>query len=160
MKRETPYFPPPQGGGTAAQRQGEGLSRRGKTPDRLLAYAKTMRKEPTEAEDRLWSSLRASRLGGWKFRHQVAFSADYIADFVCPTGKLIVEVDGSQHGEQVDYDASRTRFFETQGYRVLRFWNNDVLARTNAVLDAILAALTTPLPGASRLSLPPEGEGN
>jgi very-short-patch-repair endonuclease len=124
-----------------------------------LSKAKSLRANQTEAEDKLWSCLRAGRLQGLKFRRQVPFSADFVADFVCPSMKLIVEVDGSQHADQAEYDAMRTRFFEGQGYRVIRFWNNQVLGEMEAVLRAVLAATSLPLPGASRLSLPPEGEG-
>jgi very-short-patch-repair endonuclease len=138
-----------KGRGTGAKRQGEGVRGRGKTPDLLLARAKELRSKMTEAEEKLWSRLRASRLNGHKFRKQVPFSANYVADFVCPKAKLIVEADGSQHSDQAVYDAKRTRFFESQGYRVLRFWNNDILARTDAVLEVILAAIAeAPLPGA------------
>jgi adenine-specific DNA-methyltransferase len=97
-------------------------------------------------------------LQGWKFRQQVPIGP-YRADFVCPKAKLIVEVDGNHHDDQRRIDAKRTAYLEREGYRVIRFWNNDVLARTESVLDAILAALAPPLPAASRLSLPPEGEG-
>lgn len=143
----------------ATAKQGEGVTRRGKTPEELLSRAKSLRANQTDAEQKLWSCLRAGRLNGIKFRRQVPFSADYVADFVCPSAKLIVEVDGSQHADQLEYDATRTRFFESQGYRVVRFWNNQVLGEMEAVLRAVLAATSLPLPGASRLSLPPEGEG-
>jgi very-short-patch-repair endonuclease len=149
----TTAFPPSlslEGRGTAAKRQGEGVRGRGKTPELLLARAKELRINMTEAEDKLWSRLRAGRFHGLKFRKQVAFSANYIADFVCPKAKLIIEADGSQHADQVTYDTRRTLFFEAQGYRVLRFWNNDILARTESVMDAILAAVEdSPLPGAN-----------
>ncbi len=142
----------------AIAKQGEGPSRRGKTPDIFLERARAARREPTEAEDRLWSRLRASRLQGWKFRQQVPLG-QYRADFVCPSRKLIFEVDGSQHDDMRARDGQRTAFLEREGYRVVRFWNHDVLSRTDMVLEAILAALDAPLPAASRLSLPPEGEG-
>ena len=148
-----------KGRGTAAQQQGEGVTRRGKTPQDLLIRAKSLRTNQTAAEANLWSRLRAGRFHGLKFRRQVPFSADYVADFVCPSAKLIVEVDGSQHADQAAYDALRTRFFEGQGYRVIRFWNNQVLGEMDAVLRAVLAATSLPLPAASQLSLPPEGEG-
>jgi very-short-patch-repair endonuclease len=135
------------------------VTRRGKTPQALLSKAKSLRANQTEAEDKRWSRVRAGRLQGLKFRRQVPFSADFVADFVCPSAKLIVEVDGSQHADQAEYDAMRTRLFERQGYRVIRFWNNQVFGEIDAVLAAILAATSLPLPGAARLSLPPEGEG-
>ncbi len=148
-----------KGRGTAAKRQGEGVTGRGRTPPELLALARKARQEMGEAEQRLWSRLRAGRLLGWKFRRQMPF-ARFRPDFVCARAKLIVEVDGSQHAEDVARDALRTRYFEAEGYRVVRFWNDDVLRDTDKVLEAILAALAPPLPGASRLSLPPEGEGD
>ncbi len=149
-----------QGRGTGAQRQGEGPLRRGKTPDLLLQRARAMRREPTEAEAKLWSGLRAGRLNGAKFRRQVAIG-NYIADFVCPAAKLIIELDGSQHVDQQGYDARRTRFLVEQGYRVIRFWNHDVLRSWSDVLEAILQQIdvAAPLPGALRLSLSPSGRG-
>ena len=146
---------------TAAKRQGEGTAIRGVNPKLLLQRARQMRKERTEAEGKLWQRIRAGRLNELKFRNQVAFSANYIADFVCPKAKLIVELDGSQHALQVSYDAKRTQFFEQQGYRVLRFWNGDVYTNMHGVLETILAAATQrPLParGASCPS-PLQGEG-
>jgi very-short-patch-repair endonuclease len=125
-----------------------------------LDYARSLRSNQTEAEVKLWARLRAGRLNGLKFRRQIAFSADYIADFVHAKSKLIIELDGRQHVDQQSYDDRRSQFFESQGYRVIRFWNNDVFNAMDGVLEAILAAASSaPLPGASRLSLPPEGEG-
>jgi UDP-N-acetylmuramate dehydrogenase len=137
--------------------QGEGTKGRGKTPDLLLERSRQLRLEQTEAEAQLWSRLRAGRLNGLKFRRQVPIGG-YIVDFLCPAAKLVVELDGSQHAEQVGYDTRRSQYLEGEGYRVLRVWNNDVLARADAVLQAICAA-ASPLPGASRLSLSPEGRG-
>jgi very-short-patch-repair endonuclease len=91
---------------------------------------------------------------GWKFRRQHEIDR-YVADFACPDAGLIVELDGSQHGEQVIYDETRTRKLETMGYRVLRFWDNDVLTNIEGVLEVILAALASPAPHPSPL---PEGE--
>jgi very-short-patch-repair endonuclease len=125
----------------------------------LLEYARALRANQTEAEDKLWSRLRAGRLRGLKFRRQIAFSANYIADFVHSKSKLVIEVDGSQHADHSDYDNRRTAFFASQGYRVLRFWNNEVFENMDGVLTAILEAISHPLPGAAHLSLPPEGEG-
>jgi very-short-patch-repair endonuclease len=149
-----------KGRGTGAQRQGEGPRARGKTPDLLLSRARQMRHEPTEAEAKLWSGLRAGRLNGAKFRRQVPIGP-YIADFVCPAAKLIVELDGSQHADQQAYDARRTGFLVAEGYRVIRFWNHDVLGSCSDVLEAILQHLdvAAPLPGALRLSLSPSGRG-
>lgn len=110
----------------------------------MLARSRRLRGAQTDAEAKLWTRLRAGRLFGNKFKRQAVLGS-YIVDFLCPAGRLIVELDGSQHLDAATYDARRTGYLERQGYRVLRFWNNDVLARTDAVLEAILAAL--PLPG-------------
>ena len=118
-----------------------------------------MRREPTEAERRLWSALRSGRLAGWKFKRQEQIG-DYVVDFVCFRARLIVEADGSQHAESAA-DAKRDAWLQAQGFRVLRFWNNDVLANTKGVAEAILAALQTPLlPTAARRapSSPARGE--
>ena len=97
-------------------------------PPQRRANAKRMRKEMTDAERKLWACLRAHRLMGLSFRRQVPI-AGFIVDFACPDRKLIVEVDGSQHGNDADiaYDATRTRRLEQDGWTVLRFWNDDVL---------------------------------
>jgi very-short-patch-repair endonuclease len=140
-------------------KQGEGVKGRGKTSDHMLERARTLRQGQTEAEDKLWSRVRAKWLQGFKFKRQEPFSERYIADFVCPSRKLIVELDGSQHADDLAYDTLRSRFFESQGYRVVRFWNNDVFLNLDGVLDAIYAALTGPLPGPAGLSLSPRGRG-
>ena len=112
-----------------------------------------MRREPTDAERALWRVLRARRLCEWKFRRQVRIEP-YIVDFVCFSARAIVEADGSQHVESVS-DAVRDAFLQAQGFRVLRFWNTDVLTNREGVLTAILAALATPLPNPT----PARGEG-
>ena len=100
--------------------------------------ARTMRTAATPAERKLWSRLRASSLDGHKFSRQIAVGP-YIADLVCRRLKLVVEVDGGQHGG--DDDHRRTRFLEAHGYTVLRFWNVEVLQEIDGVLTTILAAL-------------------
>jgi very-short-patch-repair endonuclease len=107
------------------------------------AFAQRLRESSTDAERRLWSRLRNRRLGGFKFRRQQPLGS-YVVDFVCFEQRLIVEADGGQHAEQQGYDGVRTKFLESGGYRVLRFWNNDVLTRTEAVLEAIVTALDAP----------------
>ena len=160
VKEHFSQLPSPSGGRDSSHsEQGEGLSRRGKTPDVLLKHARQLRVDQTDAEDKLWSRLRAGRFHGLKFRRQVAFSANYVADFVHPKSKLIIELDGSQHVDQAVYDNRRTKFFEGEEYRVMRFWNNEVFKNMNGVLTDIYRAVTDPLPGAARLSLSPEGEG-
>lgn len=106
----------------------------------LLDYAKRMRSDATEAERVLWRHLRGKRFSGYKFKRQKPVGA-YIVDFVCMRCMLAIEADGGQHGDAVAYDAARTAWLESQGFQVLRFWNNDVLQRTEAVLDSILSAL-------------------
>jgi very-short-patch-repair endonuclease len=107
----------------------------------------------TDAERKLWHRLRANQLG-LKFRRQHPFE-NYIVDFVCLPAKLIVEVDGGQHQDHAGQDAQRTVILEKAGFRVLRFWNNQVLAEIDSVVEAIKLSLEThPHP-----SLPPEGEG-
>jgi very-short-patch-repair endonuclease len=154
-----------EGGARAAGVGGRGVGPY--TPDHQLharyqlmtERKKTMRREPTEAEARLWSMLRAKRLGGTKWRNQVNFEDRYIADFVCFEHCLIVEADGGQHCDN-SRDEQRDRWFEAHGFRVLRFWNNDILANSDGVASMILDALgTAPSPRSAPLSRPlPRGE--
>ncbi|WP_295529773.1 endonuclease domain-containing protein [Novosphingobium sp. Chol11] len=101
---------------------------------RLTPLARKLRKEPTEAEKRLWSRLRSEQLGV-KFTRQYPIGSA-IVDFVCRALRLAIELDGGQHADS-EADAARTRLIEAQGYRVIRFWNNDVLANTDGVLTVI-----------------------
>lgn len=104
------------------------------------SHARTLRTMPTDAEIRLWSRLRRKQLYGFRFRRQQPVGP-YIVDFFCPAAKLVIEVDGGQHAVRENEDASRTRWLEERGYRVLRFWNNEVLANTDGVIWAILESL-------------------
>lgn len=106
----------------------------------LKTNARQLRKNLTDSERRLWRELKLRQVGGLKFRRQFQIGR-YIADFVCPERKLIVEVDGGQHSEQVNYDSDRTSWLESQGFRVLRFWNNEVLMNLEGVKEAIYNAL-------------------
>ena len=106
----------------------------------LTDRARTLRKTSTEAEKRLWSSLIDRRLNNFKFNRQFIIEP-YIVDFICREEMLIIEIDGGQHNEQVEYDKERTYFLEEMSYRVLRFWNNEVLTNHENVLEAILQAL-------------------
>jgi len=99
-----------------------------------------MRKNPTDAERRMWRSLRDRQLGGYKFRRQMPIGP-YIADFACVQARVVVEVDGSQHLESVEYDQERHAYLQAQGYKVVRFWNHDVLKHTNVVLEKMLGIL-------------------
>lgn len=102
--------------------------------------ARALRRNMTDAERLLWTSLRDRQLGGWKFRRQHPIEP-FVVDFVCVERKLIIEVDGGQHAKRVQEDMKRSDCLRNKGYKVLRFWNNQVLQETDAVLDTILAAL-------------------
>ena len=112
-----------------------------RTDENRLSHAKRMRHSPTDAEMRLWRNLRAGRLTGYKFRRQQPIGR-YIVDFVCFEAQLVVEVDGGQHLDAQLADSVRTGWLERQGFRILRFWNDDVLLRTPLVLEEILRDLT------------------
>jgi very-short-patch-repair endonuclease len=122
-------------------------------PNRQRAHA--MRLTPTDAERKLWWNLRRRlTVPGSHFRRQVRLG-HYIVDFACHDLRVAIELDGGQHGEHVARDARRTKFLESQGYRVLRFWNNEVLTNIEGVLEAIQSAvLATPTP-----TPPHRGEG-
>ncbi|GAB3782461.1 endonuclease domain-containing protein [Dyella agri] len=107
--------------------------------------ARRLRTNQTDTEQKLWHRLRNRQLQGWKFRRQHEVDR-YIADFLCPDAALIVELDGGQYGEQLAYDEARTYKLESMGYRVLRFWDNDVLTNIEGVLEVILEALASPAP--------------
>jgi len=106
---------------------------------------RTLRRNQTEAERSLWQHLRNRRLLNCKFRRQHRIGPYYV-DFYCAAAMLIVEIDGSQHLEQSEYDQRRTRFLEAMGYRVQRFWNDEVLVNLDLVLDAIAVSLDAPHP--------------
>ncbi len=106
-------------------------------------HAARLRKEATDAERLLWGSLRNRRLTGHKFRFQATIEP-FVADFLCVEARLIIEVDGSQHNAEVD--ARRTHFLESRGYRILRFWNNEVLENLDGVLEVIMATLNAGRP--------------
>lgn len=118
--------------------------------------ARRLRVGQTDAERKLWFFLRSRQLQGWKFRRQHEIDR-YIADFACPDAGVIVELDGAQHGEQVAYDEARTRKLASMGYRVLRFWDNDVLTNIDGVLEVIVEALASS--GPSPQPSPRWGEG-
>lgn len=107
---------------------------------KMRQRAVQLRQNQTEAEARLWSHLRSHRMANVHFRRQHNIG-NYIVDFCAPRKKIIVEVDGGQHLEQQEYDAQRTLFLEECGYRVLRFWNSDVMKNIDSVLDEIYRVL-------------------
>ena len=123
--------------------------------------AQELRQRSTDAEQALWKRLRNRQLAECKFRRQVPLGK-YIVDFVCFERKVVIEVDGGHHQEQVSSDAVRTTWLESQGFQVLRFWNHEVLADTEAVQDALLVALqeSSPSPDSpSPQPSPAKGEG-
>jgi len=102
--------------------------------------ARALRRDMTEAERTLWRRLRRQQFMDARFRRQVPIGP-YIADFACLKARLIIEIDGSQHVEAAAYDARRDAFLKREGFKVLRFWNNDVVARADSVMEAIFVAL-------------------
>ena len=128
--------------------------------DGAHARARTLRHNMTEAERRLWQILRSHQMTGYKFRRQVPIGR-YIADFVCHEARLIVEIDGGQHDRSSPQEAEQSGFLEKEGYRILRFWNNEVLANPDGVHQTIAdelgrITLTQPSPswGRARESYP------
>ena len=120
----------------------------------MKSLARSLRRNATDAELLLWRHLRARRLAGWKFRRQVVISP-YIADFICLEARLIVEADGGQHMDNATPDAKRTVFLESRGYRVIRFWNHEILGNIEGVLEQIqvyLKGVPSPRPS-------PKGRG-
>ncbi|HJT98674.1 MAG TPA: endonuclease domain-containing protein [Rhodanobacteraceae bacterium] len=122
----------------------------------LLANARALRTNSTDAERRLWYYLRHRRLSGYRFRRQVPVGR-CVVDFACIRARLIVELDGGEHRDSMLEDLERTRYLAHGGFRVIRFWNDEVLQRTEAVLESILEALIQACPHPS--PLPQAGEG-
>lgn len=114
------------------------------------SLAQKLRRNQTEAEKKIWSLLRNSQ-AGYKFRRQFPIDP-YIVDFICVDKKLVIEIDGGQHTEEKDQ--ARDAFLKAKGYRILRFWNNEVLDNNEGVAQVIREALASPHPGPL-----PTGEG-
>lgn len=118
-------------------------------------FAKTLRTNQTDAEQRLWYHLRGHRFLGMKFKRQKPIG-NYIVEFVCHERNLIIELDGGQHAENIEYDVHRDSWLRGQGFVILRFWNNDAMQNFEGVLEVIRHAITkktlspTPLPQAGR----------
>ena len=154
MRRKPQIYSSPLAGedGSAPALPGEGA---------LLRYrARKMRREPTDAEKKLWYALRDRRFASWRFRRQVP-QGFYIADFLCFEAKLVIEVDGGQHNENRS-DEIRDTWLRKKGYTILRVWNSDVLTNLEGVLAQIDDALDTPHPARRRSVSPPSparGEG-
>ncbi len=147
-------LPSPAGGGGVGGEGGwRGHPR--SVPADILNHAREMRSQQADAEQLLWEMLRAKRFLDLKFRRQHPVGR-YILDFYCAERNLAVELDDGQHTDQVQYDAERSNYLANQGIRVLRFWNNQVLAETTAVLEALYQALLAESPSPPA---PPAGEG-
>jgi very-short-patch-repair endonuclease len=130
-----------------------------KLPEDIRAYAREMRSKMTDAEALLWMLLRNRRIAGAKFRRQHPVGR-YILDFYCDDKKLGIELDGGQHGERVKYDKQRDDWLRAQRIQILRFWNNQMLAETEAVMEVIYKTVVSAETGQTRiLPLPQAGEG-
>jgi very-short-patch-repair endonuclease len=112
------------------------------TAKRIRSFAKKMRREPTDAEAAMWRLLRDRRLALFKFRRQVPFRS-FILDFVCFEKRIVIEIDGSQHASS-ERDVAREAVLVAEGFRIARYWNNDVLQQPSAILEDILAKLAEP----------------
>ena len=131
---------------------------RERVPSQKRAFAKALRSDATDAERALWRLLRSRRFAEVKFRRQVPIGR-WIVDFVSFEQSLIVEADGSQHADSAR-DVERDADLNQRGFRILRFWNNDILLRPVSVADAIFAAIASPSPGELRSPpSPTRGEG-
>ena len=115
------------------------MPRKKRSNPKTMNLAVKLRKDPTPAERKLWSKIRNDQLAV-TFRRQHAVG-NFIPDFVCVEKKLIIELDGSQHLEQQEYDEDRTKYLESEGYKVIRFWNNDVMKEIDGVILAITRAM-------------------
>ena len=122
-------------------------------PRKQKIFARRLRGLQTDAERKLWSKLRDRQICRAKFRRQHPIGK-YITDFCCVEIGLIIELDGSQHMQQVQADQRRSRYLEQRGYRVLRFWDNEVLANIDGVMEQIVRVLNSPHPNPL-----PAGEG-
>ena len=131
---------------------------RGQVCEEREPYARNLRRSQTNAERKLWSLLRDRRLAGFKFRRQHPVGP-FIVDFCCTEVKVIVELDGGHHALTHDSDMARSGYLAGQGYRVLRFWNNEVLGNTSGVLERIVEALTLNRRSPLTLPSPQRGEG-
>jgi very-short-patch-repair endonuclease len=107
---------------------------------RPTALAQSLRNHATDAERHFWRHLSRRQLRGYKFSRQMPIGP-FVCDFLCRDAQLVVEIDGGQHDRNADRDASHTHYLEAEGFRVIRFWNNDVLENVEGVLTSILGAL-------------------
>ena len=152
-------FPSPlvgEGGASRSEATGEGFApqtpHHRPTAKRIRNFAKRMRQEPTDAEAKMWRLLRDRRLTHLKFRRQAPFQ-NLILDFVCFEKRFIVEIDGSQHADS-ERDVARDALLAAEGFRIVRYWNNDVLQQPTAVLEDIFVKLAEPIEPLTRRLTP------
>jgi very-short-patch-repair endonuclease len=123
----------------------------------LTTHARSLRGDMTEAEKKLWQAIRSNQIENCRFRRQHPIDP-YIADFACIDKRVVIELDGGQHQDQETYDERRTEHMQAQGWKVVRFWNNDVLNNLDGVLTRIVEILTaeppSPLAGRARACKP------
>ena len=137
----------PEGEGKDKRKLGqrEAIHRKVPLPAEALAFARKLRRDTTDAEQRLWQLLRNRRMGGFKFRRQYPFPP-YVLDFCCDTLRLAIELAGGQHVDDAPRDERRSEFLREHGILVLRFWNDAVFKELEAVLESIWAELQERLP--------------
>ena len=160
--RQAGFLPSPPGRGAGGEGTQPAIRANAPIPTQFLDFARQLRRQATDAESLLWRLLRGRQIANAKFRRQYSFPP-YILDFYCHELKLAVELDGGQHNEEVGRrrDARRDEYLAGHGIRVLRFWNNDVLRETEAVLEAIYAAVVERSGGVPSPPAPlPGGEGS
>ncbi|MCJ7496888.1 MAG: endonuclease domain-containing protein [candidate division Zixibacteria bacterium] len=121
---------------------------------KISNVVKTLRKNSTKAERMLWKNLRTKQMEGFKFRRQEPIG-NYVVDFVCFEKRIVIEVDGGQHVREVIKDKQREKWLKKQGFKILRFWNNEVLRNIEGVIEVIRLnclyhPLLTPLPSRER----------
>jgi very-short-patch-repair endonuclease len=116
-----------------------------KLADMSVPVARKLRKRLTDAERRIWSRLRLRQLNGVKFRRQAPVGP-YVVDFVCFDRKLVIEVDGGQHAVMTPQERERTAWLESEGFHIIRVWNNNALQNTDGVVEHILRYLALPHP--------------
>jgi len=109
---------------------------------KLTKQARFLRSNETRFEEKFWAEVRGRQLGGYKFKRQVPI-AGFVADFVCERARIIVELDGSHHADQIDEDANRTRLLEDHAYRVIRIWNQEIVDNFDGTLDHLLHELNS-----------------
>jgi len=124
-----------------------------------IEIARRLRRDITDAERVMWRQLRSRQLAGYKFRRQQPID-HYIVDFICFSHRFIIEIDGGQHADPTPYEEERTRYLERHGFRIARFWNNEVFGNAEGVCATILHLLHTPhLPAATRRAPPSPARG-